>query len=249
MTADRPTIIASSIGFRGVGASEWDWSTGPIHDLAVEYAHAGPAPRVCIIATALGDNPTFLTAVYSAFGRAGYRTTHLALTPQPNVKDVRGFLLDQDVIWVAGGSVANLLAIWEAHGLGPILREAWQAGVVLSGVSAGSVCWFDGGTTDSFGLPLRAVTNGLGFLPFANSAHHDAEPTRRPRMIELLVDSTFSECYATENGTALVFRGTTLHEAVTESEGAVAWHLRRELDGSVTETPLPTRLIGNSASG
>jgi peptidase E len=243
MPADQPTIIATSIGFQGMQLGEWDWQPGPVYRYAADLAHAGAAPRVCIIATAGGDHPTYLTAMYAAFGRAGFRVSHLALFPQPNTADIRGLLLSQDVIWVAGGSVANLLAVWRVHELAPVLAECWRAGVVLSGVSAGSLCWFAGGTTDSFGLPLRAVTNGLGFLPYSNSPHHDAEEQRRPAITALVADGQLPECYATDNGAALTFVGTTLHEAVSESPNAHAWHLRRQDDGTVKEVKLPTRLL------
>jgi len=243
MTADAPTIIATSIGFRPTGLGEGDWSTGPIYRLAADYANAGDHPRLCIVDTAAGDNPAVLTSLYSAFGRAGFVVTHLALFPQPNAHDIRELLLGQDIIWVSGGSVANLLALWELHELRPIFAEAWQAGVVLMGVSAGSVCWFVGGTTDSFGHPLRPVYNGLGFLPYSNSPHHDGEAERRPTITRLLAEGSLPDCYATDNGAALIFRGTRLHEAVTQLEDARCWFLTRRDDGSVEETPLPTRFL------
>ena len=241
MVADQPTIVATSIGFQPMNLGQWDWQLGPVYRYAADLAHAGPSPRVCIVATALGDDPTWLTAFYAAFGRSGFRATHLALFPQPNTADIRGLLLEQDLIWVAGGSVANLLAVWHTHDLGSILAECWQAGIVLTGVSAGSVCWFAGGTTDSFGMPLRPVVNGLGFLPYSNSAHHDVEPERRPTITRLVADRQLPDCYATDNGTALTFFGTTLHEAVSDTDGARAWHLTRLPDGRVDEQPLPTR--------
>lgn len=114
-------------------------------------------------------------------------------------------------------------------------------------VSAGSVCWFTGGTTDSFGLPLRPVTDALGFLPFSSSPHHDAESQRRPAIIELIREQRLPQCYATDNGAALTFFGTELHEAVTDTPGAHAWHLRRDSDGSVEEDRLPTRLLKDDA--
>lgn len=243
MPADRPTIIATSIGFDALDYGDQNWRCGPVYDLARDLAKAGPTPRLCIVGTALGDHPGYLMSMYSAFAGADFLVSHLALFPQPNVADVRAHLLAQDVIWVAGGSVANLLAVWEVHDLGSVFRECWSAGVVLMGVSAGSVCWFDGGTTDSFGLPLRAVTTGLGFLPYANSAHHDAEEQRRPTMLRLMNEGVFSECYATDNGTALVFAGTELVEAVTERDGAFAWHLHRDDADRVVEQRLPTRLL------
>ena len=98
----------------------------------------------------------------------------------PNVRDVREHLLSQDVIWVGGGSVANLLAVWRVHGLDEVLRECWEAGVVLGGVSAGSICWYVGGPTDSYGLDLRVSPPGLAFLPYGNGVHYDSEEQRRP---------------------------------------------------------------------
>ena len=146
----------------------------------------------------------------------------------PNVPDMRAHLLAQDVIWVGGGSTANLLALWRLHGLDVVLRECWEAGVVLKGVSAGSLCWHVGGTTDSFGPTLVPVTNGLGFLPWSNSPHHDAEEQRRPLIHRLIADGTLPDGYATENGTGLVFFGTELVDAFTEVEGKLAYSLTRE---------------------
>jgi hypothetical protein len=136
----------AKIGFRSAGRGAMDWRLGPAYGLAASLARAGGSPRACLVGTALGDAGDTLLAIYAAFGRAGWRASHLALFPEPNVADVQEHLLAQDVVWVAGGSVANLLALWRLHGIGPAMHAAWQAGVVLMGVSAGSVCWFAGGT-------------------------------------------------------------------------------------------------------
>ncbi len=135
---------------------------GPSYRLAADLARAGEHPRLCIIATAVGDDSSRLAAAHNAFSKLGFVSSHLALFPMPNVSDVRDHLLAQDVIWVGGGSTANLLALWRLHGLDVILRECWEAGVVLKGVSAGSLCWHVGGTTDSFGPDLRPVTERTG---------------------------------------------------------------------------------------
>jgi peptidase E len=243
MTALRPTIVATSIGFRPAGHGAMDWRLGPAYQFAASLARAGDSPRVCLVGTALGDAGDTLMAIYAAFGRAGWRVSHLALFPEPNVADVREHLLAQDVIWVAGGSVANLLALWRVHEIGPAMHAAWQAGVVLMGVSAGSVCWFAGGTTDAFGLPLRPVTDALGFLPYSNSPHHDAEEQRRPTIHRLIREGTLPDGYATDNGTGLVFEGTELVDCVTEVDGARTWQMTRLPDGAIEETPLPTRLL------
>ena len=131
---------------------------------------------------------------------------------------------------MGGGSTANLLALWRLHGLDVILRECWEAGVVLKGVSAGSLCWHVGGTTDSFGPTLVPVTNGLAFLPYSNSPHHDAEEQRRPLIHRLIAEGTLPDGYATENGTGLVFFGTELQDAFTEVEGKLAYSLTRDGD-------------------
>jgi peptidase E len=161
----------------------------------------------------------------------------------PNHDDVRAHLLDQDIIWVDGGSVANLVAVWRVHGLDEILHEAWQAGVVLSGVSAGSICWHAGGSTDSYGLELRGFTAGLGWLPYSNGVHYDAEEQRRPKMHELVGNGTLGDGYATDDGAGLVYRGTSLVEVVADQPGPLGYELKRRPDGSVSETPLPTRVL------
>lgn len=156
----------------------------------------------------------------------------------PNVPDVRAHLLAQDVVWVGGGSVANLLALWRLHGLDAILREVWEAGVVLTGGSAGSLCWFEGGTTDSFGPELRPVTDGLGFLPGSTCPHYDSEERRRPLYQRLVAAGGIPPGIATDDGVGLHFVGTELHEAVTDREAGAAW--RVTADG---ETRVPARLL------
>ncbi len=243
MTADEPTILATSAGFRSGRHGLLDMRPGPIHYLAAGLANASRAPRICVLNQATGDPEGRIGATYAAFAGTEFQASHLQLFPMPNVDDVRGHLLAQDVIWVGGGSVANLCAVWRAHGLDEILHEAWQAGVVLGGVSAGSICWHVGGSTDSYGLTLRGFTDGLGWLPYSNGVHYDAEEQRRPMMHKLIADGTLPDGYATDDGAGLVYRGTRLAEVVADRDGARGYELRRAADGSVTETPLPTRVL------
>ena len=124
-----------------------------------------PRPRICMIPTATGDSPASLLAFYNRVPGAWAARSHLALFDRTE-RDIRTFLLNQDIILVGGGNTANMLAVWRVHGVDEILREAWDSGILLCGGSAGSLCWFECGTTDSFDLnELQPIHDGLGFLP------------------------------------------------------------------------------------
>jgi peptidase E len=243
MPASEPTIVATSIGFVSRNRGPLDWRSGPIFDHAAELANAGKQPKICFLGQATGDSPTMLAGVYGAFASTRFRLSHLALFAMPNVEDVRAHLLDQDVIWVGGGSVANLLAVWRVHGLDEILRECWESGVVLGGVSAGSICWHVGGCTDSFGPDLQPFTDGLGWLPYGNGVHYDGEEQRRPLMRKLVGDGVLPTSFCTDDGVGLIYRGTRLVEVVADREGPTAYELSRDPDGSVRETRLTPRLL------
>nr|WP_239117502.1 peptidase E [Actinoplanes ferrugineus] len=213
-----------------------------MHRFAAELSGSA-APKICFLTQATGDPQTLIGACYSAFAGTEFRPSHLALFPMPNISDIRGHLLSQDIIWVHGGSVANLCAVWRAHGLDEILYEAWQQGVILGGISAGSICWHQGGSTDSYGPELRGFTDGLGWLPYSNGVHYDGEAQRRPKMHELVADGTLGDGYATDDGAALVYRGAELAEVVADRDGPKGYELKRAADGSVVETPLPIRTL------
>ena len=242
MTADQPTILATSGG--AVPSRRLRWEIGPLTEYAIELAGVtGRAPRVCFVPTACGDSSELIRCFYDAAQLRGLAASHLALFSMPNVADITEHLLAQDVIWVWGGSVAGLLAMWRLHGVDQAMREAWQAGVVLTGVSAGSICWHVGGTTDSFGPELRAITNGLGLVPYANGVHYDSEPQRRPLFHSLIGDGTLPDGFASEDGTGLLYRGTEFVEAVTEVRDRTCYRVCRAADGMVIEERLPTRLL------
>lgn len=242
VSADQPTILATSGGL--IPGRRTRWEVGPLTDYAVELAGTnGRAPKVCYLATAQGDSPEAIRNFYDAAQLRGFDGSHLALFLMPNVDDITAHLLDQDVIWVAGGSVAGLLAMWYLHGLDQALRQAWQAGVVLTGVSAGSICWHVGGPTDSFGPELRGVHNGLGFVPFSNGVHYDSEPARRPIFHRLIGDGSLPDGYATEDGVGLLYRGQRFVEALTEKPGKAAFWVSRSPDGTVIEQRLEPRDI------
>jgi peptidase E len=221
-----------------------DLEFAPLVHHAVELSGAhGRRPRLCHLGTAAGDQRASNARLDEAARVAGFELSHLNLFPMPAVDDPLAHLLDQDVVWVGGGSVANLLAVWRVHGLDTVFRQVWDSGVVLGGVSAGSLCWHTGGTTDSFGPDLRAVTDGLGFLPYSNGVHYDSEDQRRPLYHRLVADGTLSAGYATDDGVGLVYRGTELAEVVTEQRDKAAYRVEPGPDGTAVESRLEPRVL------
>ena len=238
-----PTILATSGGYAPGVRSRLSFA--PLVRHAVDLAGPDRSPRVCHVGTAGGDQSWFRADFDEAARDAGFVASHLNLFTMPNVEDLEAHLLTQDVVWVGGGSVANLLAVWRVHGLDRIMRTVWEAGVVLAGVSAGSICWHAGGTTDSFGPELRPVDDALALLPYANGVHYDSEAGRRPLMHALVGSGSLPTAYCTDDGVGLVYRGTTMVEAVTEMRGKGAYRVTRDADGSgateerIEPRPLP----------
>ena len=241
MPAEEPTIVATSMGF--LAGRRTLLTLGPVFALCGELAGSPVRTRLCYLGTAGGDQRHRQAAVHEAFQATAYDVSVLSLLPMPSAPDMRAHLLAQDVVWVDGGSVAGLLALWRLHGLGEILTEAWEAGVVLAGVSAGSICWHVGGPTDSFGPTLRPVTNALGLLPYGNGVHYDSEAQRRPLLHRLVGAGTLPTSYATDDGAGLIYRGTTFSEAVADRAGAAAYLVERTGPDQVRETVLSARLI------
>ena len=241
MVTPAPTILATSGGIGPGRRTRFAFTA--LTDLAVELSGVtGRTPRVCLLATAMGDDKATLHYLTEAAQERGFTPTHLSLFPMPTVDDITGHLLGQDVVWVFGGSVAGLLAMWRLHGVDTALRTAWQAGVVLTGISAGSICWHAGGTTDSFGPRLRPVTDGLAFVPYANGVHYDSESQRRPLLHSLVDRSVLPAAYATDDGAGILYRGSDFVEAVAENDTAGAYFVDRN-GGKVTETPLDVRRL------
>jgi dipeptidase E len=239
----RPMTDSTIVAMGGGGFGDNGLET-PLdeHILSLARSARGRArPRVCYLPTASGDAAPAIVRFYSAFARRA-DASHLGLFDR-SVLDLEGFLLDQDAVYVGGGNTANMLAIWRVHGLDRILRRAWDDGIVLAGRSAGSICWFEGGTTDSFG-GLDALPDGLGFLPGSHSPHYDGEPGRRPTYQRLVASGELPPGYAADDGAALVFRGTELAEVVAELPAARGYRVERGPDGTAVETELATRFLG-----
>lgn len=201
-----------------------------------------PEPRVCYIGTATGENPRDTEVFYRSMNRHGCRVSHLNLF-EPHTEDFEDYLLGHDIIYVAGGSTRNMLTIWRDWGLDTALETAWREGVVLSGTSAGAICWFEACITDSLPSELRPL-DCLGFLPGSACTHYDARPDRPTTFRALIGDGTLpGPGLATDDFTALHYVGTELREVVSAKKGARAYLIERDGAGH-RETPLPARLIG-----
>jgi peptidase E len=240
MTTKAPTILATSGGL--MRGKHTQIAPGPLMWHALELSGAR-RPKLAYLGTPGGDNRHFNGLLHEAFYGTDVELTCISLLPMPNVANLREHLLSRDAIFVGGGSVAGLLALWRLHGVDEIMRECWETGVVLSGVSAGSICWHVGGTTDSFGPDLRAVNNGLALLPYSNGVHYDSEASRRPTFEKLIGEGALPAGYATDDGVGLVYRGTELVEAVSERPGQAAAYRVESVDGTVTETRIEPRLL------
>ncbi|MFT4211015.1 MAG: peptidase E [Microbacterium sp.] len=238
MTADAPTILATCGGF--VDGAWADTAYGPLLRFAIELAGVtGRAPRVAHVNTAGGD-PRFVEgAELEAAHAAGAEASHVRLFPHPNHERLAEHLLTRDVIWVSGGSVVNLLALWRAHGLDDVMRRAREAGVVVAGGSAGGLCWHRGGTTTSFGPTPTAIADGLGLLPGSFSPHHDSQPARRDVFRDAIRSGALPPGHGVDEGAGLLYRGAELAEVVADRPDATAWAV--DADGS--ERRLHARLL------
>jgi dipeptidase E len=194
----------------------------PLTDFLLELAGV-ERPRMLFIGTASFEAPEYALAFYEAFGHRA-SASHLSLFPWPPA-ELRARILEQDVVYVGGGNTASMLAVWRVHGVDELLREAWERGVVLAGVSAGMICWFEAGVTDSFGPELAGFEDGLGFLRGSACPHYDGEERRRPVYRRLVADG-FPPGLAADDGAALHFVEDELADVVAVG-GATAYRVDR----------------------
>jgi len=202
-----------------------------------------PKPKVCLIPTASSAVPVSVMRFLSIFPTDRFEPTYLDLYARDE-RELRGFVLSQDIIFVGGGSTANLLAVWRVHGLDAVLREAWTSGVVLAGSSAGANCWYEASTTDSFG-PLAPLMDGVGLLAGSFCPHYADEPGRRP-LYHALVAGGFPPGIACDDLAAVHHVGTELAEVVASDASAGAYRVVRGMDGIVHEEALPVRTLATS---
>lgn len=201
---------------------------------------AGAArPRVAFMPTASGEPDHYVATFYSCFLKLDCRPS--VLTFFKRTPDLRSYLLNQDVIYVGGGNTKSLMAVWRDWGVPELLRQAWEAGVVLTGVSAGAICWFEQGLTDSSSDELRPL-DCLGFISGSCCPHYDGEPQRRPSYHRLLARGEIAAGVAIEDWTAIHYRGAEIHRVIASKPGARAYSLR-SVYGSVQEVPLPVEYL------
>lgn len=198
-------------------------------------------PRICFLPTASGDADSYIVKFYEAFGNDRSIPTHLSLF-RKTIEDLQSFIFNQDIIYVGGGNTANMLAVWRVHGLDTVLHEAWLRGIILCGLSAGSVCWFESGVTDSFGRKLRALPDCLGFLPGSHCPHYDGESERRPAYQRLIEKGDLASGTAADDGVALRYKGEQLTEIVSSRPDARAYRMEM-IGGQVCEQPLLPRYL------
>jgi dipeptidase E len=208
--------------------------------LRLATERAGGRPKICIVPTASGDTSDLIAGFYAAFGERACDPSDLSLFRlgrRPIA--LRDHLLSQDLVYVGGGSLVNLLAVWEAHELGAILSLAWRQGVVLAGQSAGAMCWFEAGITTSSGKPAAAA--GLGLLGGSLCVHYNNEPERRAAYLEAVANG-MPGGYGLDDYAGLLWEGGGQPAALTARRGARAYRVTKGPDG-VDEAPIPARFL------
>ena len=198
-------------------------------------------PAVALVPTASGESDNYLVRFYTAYLGFPCRPSHLAFFRR--TPDLRSYLLAQDVIYVGGGNTKSMLAVWREWGVPDLLREAWESGIVLAGISAGAICWFEQGLTDSFADRLRAL-ECLGFLPGSCCPHYSGEPERRPAYHQLLRNGEMTPGFAIDDGAAIHFTNNRIPRVVASRQGATAYRVYWT-GAEVREEPMPVEYLSS----
>ena len=212
----------------------------PLLDLYVLQQSGKINPKICFIPTASGDSDNYISRYYNFFNKQICIPSHLSLF-KPQTRDLESFLLENDIIYVGGGNTKNLLILWKEWGLDTILKRAWEQEIVLAGISAGSICWFEEGVTDSFGDGLEPLTC-LGFLKGSNCPYYDGELNRRPAYQNLVAKSKIKPGIATDDGVALHYIDQKLSEIVSSRPNAKAYKVY--FNEEIKEVELKTKFLG-----
>jgi len=238
-------ILATSAGF--VPTSRWGVIEPGRNFLRALELCGKERPNVLFVMTASGDSPTYLNSSYQAVSALGVNANHLALFTQPT-QPVEESIGSADVIWVGGGSVANLLAVWQLHGVDIEMKKAYERGAILGGVSAGSICWHVGGPTDSFGPELKIINNGLGIIKYGAGVHYDSEAQRRPLLQKTVGAGILPTSYATDDRIGLLYKNGEPFEVISDLESEVtdtspAAYKIEKVGDQINETRLAPGLI------
>ncbi len=212
-----------------------------LDDFVLSLADVGE-PRILFLPTASGDTTSQINAFKERFAERACIPEHLSLFHlRDATRPLSEIVLDQDIVYVGGGSMRNLLALWRAHGLDSLLIQAWQRGTVLAGLSAGAMCWFQGGVTRSSGPPEPIA--GLSILDGSLTVHADGEPERLPVWLASVRDGTLPGGWALDDGVGLLFRGERPERAVSSRPGAGAQRVDA-IAGELLRTRLEVELLG-----
>lgn len=203
----------------------------PLLDLYVLDQAGVLTPKICFLPTASGDSESYLLKFYQFFARQNCRTSHLSLF-NPHTAKIEDFILSQDIIYVGGGNTKSMLALWREWGLDRILKKAYDNGIVLAGVSAGAICWFEQGATSSIPEKISALPC-LGFLPESCCPHFESEPLRQEAVPRMIKTGEMTSGYAIDNSVALHFIDGKISKAVASVKGRRAQYLNQ--DGDVTD--------------
>jgi dipeptidase E len=199
-------------------------------------------PKICFLATASGDQQSYLDNFYKSFPKTRAVASHLPLFARDPKIDPGEHLPNQNVIYVGGGNTANMLNIWRLHGVDKILRKAWRAGIILCGLSAGMNCWFEACVTDSFG-ELRELNDGLGILSGSACPHYHGQENRRPTFHRLIGSGKLLAGFAADDGAAFHFMDRKVHAVISSTPDARAYRLQR-VGRKVVETEIVPKYLG-----
>ncbi|MBF6634892.1 MAG: peptidase E [Planococcus sp. (in: Bacteria)] len=185
-----------------------------------------PCPKICFIPTASGDADSYIGKFYDFFNQQNCVPSHLSLF-KPPTRDLEQYVLDQDIIYVGGGNTKNLLVLWKEWGLDKMLRKAWEQGIVLAGLSAGSICWYEEGVTDSYGDTLEPL-QALGFLKGSHCPHYDGEADRRPAYRRFITQGILQAGIAADDGAAIHYIGQDIKRIVSSRPAAKAYRVNTD---------------------
>ena len=214
----------------------------PLLDLYILKQVRKIRPEICFIPTASGDSDNYISRFYKFFNQQNCNPSHLSLFAPPT-RDLESFILEKDIVYVGGGNTKNLLALWKEWGLDDILKKAWNQGVILAGLSAGAICWFEEGVTDSFGDGLEPI-NCLGFLKGSACPHYDGDLARRPAFQKLIESKKIQSGIGIDDGAAIHYKEQEIFNIVSSRPSAMAYGV--SFEKKIIETVLPAKQLRHS---